>query len=89
MAKRRSGKPKGKPKGTGGKASLFKIVHVLKDCIGCGACASISTNWKAKGEKFVPKKTDLGKLGKEMLAAESCPVNCIHIVDTARKKRLI
>lgn len=78
-----------KPEKKKGAPGKFKIVHVLKDCIGCGACASISTNWKAKGEKFVPKKTSLGNLGKEMLAAESCPVNCIHLLDVAKKKKLI
>lgn len=78
---------KGRKKSGKEPAEGYRIVHVLKDCIGCGACSAISRNWKAKGDKFVPKNTALSRLGKELEAAQSCPENCIHLF--AGKKKLI
>ena len=68
----------------------YKIEHGRANCIGCGACAAICPgNWEMAGDKSKPKKTDLNELGCNMNAAQSCPVNVIHITDTAAKKKLI
>jgi len=59
-------------------------------CIGCGACAAIEPkDWEMQGDKaaiidadkfenetYEKKITDLGQNED---AANSCPVNCIHI----------
>ncbi|MEW6295361.1 MAG: ferredoxin [Candidatus Diapherotrites archaeon] len=68
----------------------YKIEHDRPNCIGCGACAAVCPgNWEMTGDKAKPKKTDLNELGCNMNAAQSCPVNVIHITDTQAKKKLI
>ncbi|MEM3422873.1 MAG: ferredoxin [Candidatus Bilamarchaeaceae archaeon] len=73
-----------------------KIIHDRDVCIGCGACVAVcSTYWemgddgKSKlkgatnnGGKFVleVQKTECNKD-----AAQSCPVNCIHIEENGKK----
>jgi len=71
----------------------YRIEHVREECIGCGACASVSpTLWKmtddGKSSLINGEKTEFGEklnsekdfeLAKE--SAESCPVNCIHIFE--------
>ncbi|MCA9459700.1 MAG: ferredoxin [Nanoarchaeota archaeon] len=72
----------------------YKIIHDRDICIGCSACASVcpkywEMNSDGKSDVIGSEKTGNGeeeKLGpinvdyscnKE--AADSCPVNCIHI----------
>ena len=68
-----------------------KIVHDVQTCIGCGACVSICPdNWEMrsdgksylKNSKQVGEKTELelNDIGCNQEAADSCPVECIHIV---------
>ncbi|MFH0961436.1 MAG: hypothetical protein V1820_02020 [archaeon] len=85
MAKR---KKAGRIEPRAGLKARFVIRQVVRECIGCGACAAVSRNWKVKGEKFIPRESVLGKLGKNLEAAEVCPVTCIHIIDKLKKKRL-
>jgi ferredoxin len=67
----------------------FKIIHDIKECIGCGACTTACPSfWEMKGDKsnlkgskkvgdkFVLVLTDL-KCNRG--AADTCPVSCIHI----------
>jgi len=71
----------------------YKIEHDRENCIGCGACASVCpANWSmAKDNKSKPKKTDIDDkdLKCNMDAANGCPVNVIHIIETATKKKLV
>jgi ferredoxin len=67
----------------------FTIIHKVEDCIGCGACAAVSSNWVIDGEKAKPKETELDSLKDNKEAAESCPVSCIHIIDNSTKKKLV
>jgi len=67
----------------------YKIEHDVSGCIGCGACASICPKyWTMAGAKSKPLKKEFPdadlKCNKE--AAESCPVNVIHIIDDKGKK---
>jgi ferredoxin len=57
-----------------------KITQDHDTCIGCGACVAICPdNWQMKDSKAVPKKTALSDAGCNQQAADSCPVNCIHV----------
>ena len=75
----------------------FEVEHDRPNCIGCGACASVyEKNWtmNADGKSDVIKKDIDGRKGSadfdgNMTAAESCPVNVIHIVGKKTKKKLI
>ena len=71
----------------------FKIIHNRPDCIGCGACAAICDKfWEmdndGKSNIINAKKLDNGTEELEIKeqdfeankeAAESCPVNVIHL----------
>lgn len=75
----------------------FKIVHDRSDCIGCGACVAVCDKFwemgsdgksqlkgsKNKGGKFELEVDDLS-CNKD--AADSCPVNVIHLFDKAGKQ---
>ena len=51
-------------------------------CIGCGACAAICPdNWELEGGKSHPIKTELEDIGCNKEAADSCPVQCIEIIE--------
>lgn len=71
----------------------YQIKHDRPGCIGCGSCASLCPdNWVMDSDgKSSPKKRAISdaefKCNKE--AADSCPVNVIHIIDTATKKKII
>lgn len=73
----------------GGNMAKFKIVHDEKNCIGCGACANLCpANWEMKDGKSKPKKTELSdeEYAPNKAAADSCPVNVIHIYDDKDQK---
>ncbi|MEK6874444.1 MAG: ferredoxin [Nanoarchaeota archaeon] len=73
----------------------WKITHNKPECIGCGACAAIAPQfWQmaedGKSDIIASKKREDGweeidiideylEINKE--AAESCPVNVIHLCD--------
>ncbi len=65
----------------------YKIEHDLAGCIACGACAAISDNWIMKDvdgeEKAIPVNATFEEadLTTNKEAAESCPVEVIHIVN--------
>jgi len=59
-----------------------KIVHDIKACIGCGACAAICPeNWEMSGDKSRCKNTAPKAVGCNRQAADSCPVSCIHVTE--------
>lgn len=59
----------------------FKITQDRDACIGCGACAAVCPdNWKmASDGKSKPVKTQVDDISCNKQAADSCPVQCIHI----------
>jgi len=66
----------------------FTIIHDVQGCIGCGACEAVCPdNWTMKeidGEvKAVAKKTEIDdhEFTQNKEAADSCPVNVIHLHD--------
>jgi ferredoxin len=62
----------------------YKIIHEREKCIGCGSCVAICpNNWEMKGEKSRPKKIELDEIGCNQEAADSCPVECIHVQKVA------
>jgi len=71
----------------------YVIEHVRDDCIGCGVCSQLCPdNWEMTEDgKSKPLSTELEDLGCNMEAAQSCPVNCIHIYEMSdgEKKQLI
>ncbi len=72
----------------------FTIEHDKAGCIGCGVCASLAPefweidNGKAhlKGSKDNKRQIGEKDLEKNKAAAESCPVNVIHITDPDGKR---
>ncbi len=81
----------------------FKIIHDRPNCIGCGACAAISEKfWEmdADGKSNIIKGTRLDNGTEELKidekdleankeAAESCPVNVIHLKNLESDEDLI
>jgi ferredoxin len=85
----------------------YKIVHDRDICIGCSACASVCPKYwemESDGKSSIIGHTKTGNGEEEVLgplsedfddnmdAAESCPVNCIHIkeiTDSGEEKDLI
>ena len=75
-----------------------KIIHEIDKCIGCGACAAVcSEHWEMgndgksilKNAKKIDENTsvlELEESGCNMPAAQSCPVNCIHIEKDGKKE---
>jgi ferredoxin len=74
----------------------YKIDHDRDICIGCGACASVCPKYwfmADDGKSNVKGATKTGEGEREILdnlttdydcnkeAADSCPVNCIHIIE--------
>lgn len=79
----------------------FKLIHDRPVCIGCGACAVIAPKfWEMNddgksdiiGGKHVGEIQELELDQKDFdinfEAAESCPVECIHIEDEEGKKKI-
>ncbi len=80
----------------------YKIVYVKNECIGAFACiAAEPGTWKEsvegdkadliegvnEGDEVYVKEVD--ELDNNMEAAQSCPVNCIHIIDQETGKKII
>ena len=72
----------------------FKIVHDREECIGCGSCAAACPKfWEMDPDgksKLIGSKGNALEIGEKDLkcnkeAAESCPVNVIHIKDEKGK----
>ena len=74
-----------------------KIVHEREGCIGCGACAAVAPeSWEmdADGKVNLKKAKKAGAnfelevkdFGANEDAANSCPVNVIHLIDEKGKK---
>ena len=70
----------------------MKIIHEREKCIGCGACVATCPKYWQMAEdgksrlsegKVQPKTGDyeleIEKIGCNQGAADSCPVNIIHI----------
>jgi ferredoxin len=73
-----------------------KIIHDRDACIGCGACVAVCpANWEMgndgksslKGAKKSSSQfvLEAKESGCNLSAAQSCPVNCIHIEDNGKK----
>jgi len=73
-----------------------KIIHDRPVCIGCGACAAVCPDfWEMaddgkshlKGSKAAGDKStlDIPKALCNTEAAQSCPVNCIHLEEGGKK----
>ena len=70
----------------------MKIIHDIEACIGCGACAAIcpehfemNSDGKAQLKDSTPAEDgktekELEDIGCGQEAADSCPVDCIHII---------
>jgi len=77
----------------------YKIIFNRDECIGCSACAAVNPqNWEMKedGKSHLKESTleeneqEISELEENyddnLEAAESCPVNCIHIYVNDEKK---
>ena len=75
--------------------SKYKIELDVEGCIGCGACSALSENWEnieIDGEakaKFVNPNIEEDEFEENKEAADSCPVNVIHITNNESGERLI
>ncbi len=71
----------------------YKIEYERDGCIGAGACVDACVeNWKMDDDgkaNFINEEFDDDVLEKNKAAAESCPVNIIHIVNKETGERLI
>ncbi|MFH1456382.1 MAG: ferredoxin [archaeon] len=67
----------------------YTITQDRDQCIGCNACASVCPeNWEMKEDnKASPINTSIEEddLDKNMEAAQSCPVNIIHIKNEGKE----
>ncbi|RME54369.1 ferredoxin [Candidatus Woesearchaeota archaeon] len=76
----------------------YRIEHDRENCIACGSCWSICPEFWEQGEdgKSLLKNNKNNKLVIEekdlecnKSAAESCPVNVIHIIEEDSENKLI
>jgi len=81
----------------------YSIQHDRPNCIGCGACTAVCSDfWEMGGDgksilkgskKIKDDWTELEIDEKDFAcnnnAAQSCPVNVIHITDKEKNKKLI
>ena len=81
----------------------YIIQHDQEACIGCGACTALNPeDWtmesdgKAKlidsvvnGTQIFEKSIDESHYERNKMAAEGCPVNCIHIINNETGKKII
>lgn len=69
-----------------------KIIHDRNTCIGCGACAAVcADHWEMADDGKSDLKgakdniLEVADKGCNMEAAQSCPVNCIHVEEDGNK----
>ncbi|MBU0471974.1 MAG: ferredoxin [Nanoarchaeota archaeon] len=73
----------------------YKVEHEIEECIGCGACAAISSNWEmvdVDGEEksqILKSEINDSELEDNKQAAESCPVAIIHITNLDTDEKII
>lgn len=81
----------------------FQIQHDRPNCIGCAACAAVAPDFWEMNEdgksdiigsvkkKDETEELDIGEkdFAANKEAADSCPVNVIHIVNKETKEKLI
>jgi ferredoxin len=81
----------------------YKITHDRQNCIGCGACAVIAPDFwainddgkaqllkaESKPNGKHEKKIDQKAFDINLEAAESCPVESIHILDEESGDKVI
>lgn len=81
----------------------YKIEHDRPNCIGCAACAAVAPDfWEMNADgksdlKGAAKAADGGEekdiedkdYATNRSAADSCPVNVIHIKDKEKNERVI
>lgn len=73
----------------------YKVEVDVEQCTSCSACvASCPESFEMKDdgsgmEKAVAKTPDIDDFGCCKDAAEVCPVNCIHIIETETGKKVI
>jgi ferredoxin len=61
---------------------MYEIRINKDECIGCGTCVAICPeNFELKNGKANAKKKELKEAGCSSEAAESCPVQCIKIIE--------
>ena len=85
------------------KSKGYTLQHNRPDCIGCGACEAVASDfWEMKddGKSSIKggKKLDNGQEEFDIEekdfqankdAADSCPVNVIHIIKKYTKEKII
>ena len=81
----------------------YVLQHDRPNCIGCGACAAVAPDFwemaedgksKLKGAKKINNDWWELEIGKKDFqankdAADSCPVNVIHIIKKDAKEKII
>ena len=80
----------------------YKIIYKKNECIGAFACVALEPkHWEKQDASDVADLIDgihegdevyvkyMDELDNNLEAAQSCPVNCIHIFDQKEQKRLI
>jgi ferredoxin len=77
-------------------SDAYTIVHDRPECIGCTACAAVAPKFWTMNEdgKADLKGGERMNISEEdfdlnMDAAESCPVNVIHLIRIGDQKNLI
>ena len=76
----------------------IKVIHERNICIGCCACESIAPKFWVMNKDNKADLVGAKKLDEEIYeleldteegnieAAESCPVNCIHVEENGKRK---
>ena len=81
----------------------YEIEHDRVNCIGCGACATVAPSFwtmnedgksdivEGKKQSDESQKRDIDEKDLEINkeAADSCPVNVIHIIDKKTREKII
>ena len=81
----------------------YLIEHDRPNCIGCGACAAVAPEFwemnddgksdvkegKKRADGWQEREIGGKEFEKNRQAAETCPVNVIHIKDKEKDKKII
>ncbi|MEM3374116.1 MAG: ferredoxin [Candidatus Woesearchaeota archaeon] len=84
-------------------AKTYTLQHDRVNCIGCGACATIAPKFwemnddgksdiiggKSKENGWQERKINQEDFDINLEAAESCPVEVIHLIDDESGKKII